>query len=81
VGRRPDLEPCRGDRVALLCALIAHVLSHALVAKARDLPVRSITLFALGGVVRIEKEAVDPTTEFVMGIIGSITSAVSALPV
>ena len=57
-------------------ALIAHELSHALVAKARGLPVRSITLFALGGVAGIEKEAVDPTTEFVMGIIGPIASAV-----
>jgi Zn-dependent protease len=57
-------------------ALMAHELSHALVAKTRGLPVRSITLFALGGVARIEKEAVDPSTEFWMGIAGPITSVV-----
>jgi Zn-dependent protease/predicted transcriptional regulator len=57
-------------------AILAHELSHAAVAKARGLPVRSITLFALGGVAMIEKESADAKTEFWMGIIGPITSAV-----
>src|SRR6266487_3362419 len=56
-------------------AIIAHELSHAAVAKARHLPVRAITLFALGGVAQIEKEANDAGTEFLMGIAGPITSA------
>ncbi|HEV8428853.1 MAG TPA: site-2 protease family protein [Pyrinomonadaceae bacterium] len=57
-------------------AIVVHELSHAVVAKARGLPVRSITLFALGGVAQIEKEAADAKTEFWMGIIGPITSFV-----
>jgi Zn-dependent protease/predicted transcriptional regulator len=57
-------------------AILAHELSHAAVAKARGLPVRSITLFALGGVAQIEKDAADPKTEFWMGIVGPIASAV-----
>src|SRR2546428_8416079 len=57
-------------------AIVVHELSHAAVAKARGLPVKSITLFALGGVAQIEKEASDPRTEFWMGIAGPITSAV-----
>lgn len=57
-------------------SIVVHELSHALVAKLRGLPVRSITLFALGGVAQIEKEAADAKTEFWMGIIGPITSVV-----
>ena len=56
-------------------AIVIHELSHAMVAKMRGLPVRSITLFALGGVAQIEKESADAKTEFWMGIIGPITSA------
>jgi Zn-dependent protease len=56
-------------------AIIAHELSHAAVARARRLPVRAITLFALGGVAQIEKEADDAGTEFWMGIAGPLMSA------
>ena len=57
-------------------AIVVHELSHAAVAKARGLPVKSITLFALGGVAQIEKEASDAKTEFWMAIAGPFTSAV-----
>jgi Zn-dependent protease len=56
--------------------LFVHELSHAMVAKSRGLPTRRITLFFLGGMAQIEREAEDPGTEFWMAIAGPIASVV-----
>jgi Zn-dependent protease len=78
----PGWDPAAVWATAVLTAalffftLVLHELSHALVARSRGIPVRSITLFALGGMARIEREAPDPFTEFWMGIVGPITSTV-----
>ena len=55
-------------------SLLAHELAHSLVAEKHGLPVRSITLFALGGVSQIEKDPSDAKTEFWMAIVGPLTS-------
>jgi len=57
-------------------SILLHELSHAAVARLRGIPVRAITLFALGGVAQIEKDAADAKSEFWMGIIGPIASIV-----
>jgi Zn-dependent protease/predicted transcriptional regulator len=56
--------------------IVIHELSHSLVARMHGLAVRSITLFALGGVSQIEKDSPDARTEFWIGIAGPIASAV-----
>jgi Zn-dependent protease/predicted transcriptional regulator len=60
--------------VLFFACLFAHELSHAVVAKARGIPIHKITLFLLGGVAQIEKEASDAKTEFWMAIVGPFTS-------
>ena len=56
-------------------SIVLHELAHALVAKGYGMRVRTITLFALGGVAQIEKEAATPAAEFWMGFAGPIMSA------
>lgn len=65
-----------GTALLFFVSLLLHELAHSLVATSNGLPVREITLFALGGVSQIEKNPTSAKVEFWMAFVGPLTSAV-----
>ena len=63
----------------LFVSVLIHELSHSIVALYRKHPVRSITLFFLGGVSEIEEESHSAGEEFWIAFVGPLTSFVLAL--
>jgi Zn-dependent protease len=63
----------------LFVSVLIHELSHSLVAQARGIPVKSITLFLLGGVSNLEEEPEKPGVEFTMALAGPLSSLALAL--
>src|SRR5438876_3831545 len=62
----------------LFGSVLVHELGHSLLAGARGLHVDSITLFIFGGVSSITKEASTARDEFLIAVIGPVTSLVLA---
>ena len=63
----------------LFASVVAHELSHSLVAIGKGIPVKGITLFLLGGVSQISREATRPGTEFQMAVVGPLSSIMLGL--
>ena len=55
-------------------SIVIHELAHSMVARWFKIPVRSITLFALGGVAHITRDATRPWSELLMAIAGPLMS-------
>ncbi|MGD0881034.1 MAG: site-2 protease family protein [Acidimicrobiales bacterium] len=80
----PDDHPHQGQAVywvvalvttaLLFASLLAHEVSHAVVAKRNGIKVRQITLWLFGGVSELESEALTPAVDFRVAVVGPLTS-------
>ncbi len=80
-GLGPAMAWLLGAVAALLffASVLAHELSHSVVARSRGIGVHSITLFIFGGVSSLTGDARSPGTEFLVSVVGPLTSVAIAI--
>lgn len=79
-----DLDPAANvvlstvSVIVFFASVLAHELSHSVMARRLGIPVEDITLFLFGGVTKTRMEASNPKDEFLIAIVGPLTSLVIA---
>jgi Zn-dependent protease/CBS domain-containing protein len=80
----PELQGGGAVALAILSAVLffgsvlVHELAHAVVAQARGIRVQDITLFLFGGATRAKVESRGPRDEFLIALVGPLTSGLLA---
>src|SRR5215211_208632 len=83
-GLYPELSGGGAVGLAILSAVLffgsvlVHELAHALAAQARGIRVQDITLFLFGGATRAKVESRGPGDEFLIALVGPLTSGLLA---
>ncbi|MGD2124628.1 MAG: site-2 protease family protein [Desulfobacteraceae bacterium] len=65
--------------IGLFLSIIFHELSHSLVARKFGMPMKGITLFIFGGVAEMSEEPSSAKGEFMMAIVGPVSSIIAGL--
>ena len=65
--------------LGLFVSIIFHEFCHSLVARRFGMPIKGITLFLFGGVAEMSDEPESPKAEFLMAIMGPVSSVILGL--
>ena len=65
--------------ILFFLSVLTHELSHSVLAKRQGIPVEGITLFIFGGVSRLSREPDGPWQEFIIAVIGPVSSLLLAV--
>jgi Zn-dependent protease/predicted transcriptional regulator len=65
--------------IGLFFSIVFHEFCHSFVARKRGIPMKGITLFIFGGIAEMDEQPPDPGTEFLMAVVGPLSSILIGL--